>query len=244
MKIENLYLIGTAIILSVVLLTTLVYFQNRTRTPELLSDTNKEIRGPLVGEEQELNKKTNNMNPNEELNKNNGNINPTAIIYTNKGDIELEIFADKMPITANNFMSLAESGFYDNTKFHRVIEGFMIQGGDPNTKGNDESLYGTGGPAENVQDEFVKDEVLTNTRGTIAMANTGQPNSGGSQFFINLGDNSYLDFDKPPFTSKHPVFGKVISGMDVVDEIASTETKDRDIPVDPIIVRTIGIENW
>lgn len=168
-------------------------------------------------------------------------MNPTAIITTNKGVIELELFEDQMPITAGNFASLAESGFYNGTKFHRVINGFMIQGGDPNTKGDDESVYGIGG-SDNIQDEFVAGELLTNTRGTIAMANTGQPNSGSSQFFINLGDNSPLDFDDPRQPgSRHPVFGRVTSGMDVVDAIAEVETKQRDIPVDPVVVEKVEI---
>lgn len=117
----------------------------------------------------------------------------------------------------------------------------MIQGGDPNSKGTDESIYGTGGPEKNVQDEFVEGELLTNTRGTIAMANTGQPNSGGSQWFINLVDNTNLDFNKPPFTSKHPVFGRVLKGMDVVDAIGAVETKARDIPVTPVVIESIEI---
>src|SRR5690606_28397234 len=91
-------------------------------------------------------------------------MNPTAVIKTNMGTVELELFSDLMPITTGNFIALSESGFYNETKFHRVIDGFMIQGGDPNSKGNDESIYGTGGPEENVQDEFVAADHLSNTR--------------------------------------------------------------------------------
>ena len=165
--------------------------------------------------------------------------NPMVTVKTNKGDITLELFADTMPITAGNFLKLAQEGFYNNTKFHRVIPGFMIQGGDPNSKGDNTTTYGTGGPGYTIQDEFV--EGLSNVRGTIAMANTGQPNSGGSQFFINLVDNTGLDFDKEPFTSKHAVFGKVVEGMDVVDAIAQVPTESRDIPMDPVVISEIVV---
>lgn len=146
-----------------------------------------------------------------------------------------------MPITVGNFAKLAESGFYDGTKFHRVIDGFMIQGGDPNSKGDDVASYGTGGPGYTIQDEFVAADNLSNVRGTIAMANTGQPNSGGSQFFINTVDNTGLDFNKEPLTSKHPVFGQVISGMDVIDTISGVETGARDLPVDPVTIESVKI---
>lgn len=129
-------------------------------------------------------------------------------IKTEKGDIVIELY-ENMPITAGNFKKLASEGFYDGVTFHRVIDDFMIQGGDP-------TGTGMGGPGYTIEDEHV--EGSTNVRGTIAMANSG-PQSGGSQFFINTVDNIYLDWDKPPAASKHPVFGKVIEGMDVVDKI-------------------------
>lgn len=218
-------LIGSAVILAA-----LVWWQQSKQPAELRTDAEETIDGPLTAAEQKVNNPviTNEMNP-------------TAVFKTSMGVIEIELFADLMPITTDNFISLAESGFYNGTKFHRVIEGFMIQGGDPNSKGTDESIYGTGGPEKNVQDEFVEGELLTNTRGTIAMANTGQPNSGGSQWFINLVDNTNLDFNKPPFTSKHPVFGRVLKGMDVVDAIGAVETKARDIPVTPVVIESIEI---
>ncbi len=196
----------------------------------LVLDEDTEFAGPYTAEEQEV------FNPSV-IN----DMNPTAVFTTNRGVIELELFEDQMPVTVANFVKLVESDFYTDTKFHRVIEGFMIQGGDPNSRGDNEAIYGTGGPDENVQDEFVEGELLTNVRGTIAMANTGQPNSGGSQWFINLNDNTNLDFDKPPFTSKHPVFGRVTKGMDVVDAIGTTETKPRDIPADPVVIESITI---
>ena len=138
-------------------------------------------------------------------------------LETNMGEITIELYSD-MPITAGNFKELIEKGFYDGVIFHRVIDGFMIQGGDPTGTGR-------GGPGYNIQDEFA-DPVHPNIRGTISMANAG-PNTGGSQFFINLADNTYLD-------SKHPVFGEVIDGMEVVDEIAKVETDSEDSPVEDI----------
>ncbi len=169
-------------------------------------------------------------------------MNPIATLSTNRGQIKLELFANQMPVTVANFVKLATEGFYNDTKFHRVIEGFMIQGGDPNSKSNDENTYGQGGPGYTTQDEFVEGELLTNTRGTIAMANTGQPNSGGSQWFINLVDNTNLDFNQKPLTFKHPVFGQVIEGMtQVVDKIATTKTKPGDIPIEPVIIEAITI---
>lgn len=167
--------------------------------------------------------------------------NLTAVMKTNYGDITLELFATDMPITVDNFVTLAEDGFYDNTKFHRVIEGFMIQGGDPNSRGDDTSQYGTGGPGYTIADEFVSGEHLTNVAGTIAMANTGQPDSGGSQFFINVADNTNLDFDKQPLSSQHPVFGKVTAGMDVVREIEKVQTGGGDIPLEPVIIESVTI---
>ncbi len=195
-----------------------------------LSDVN-ELTAPLTPEELSINNPdiTNTMNP-------------VAVFTTNKGVIKLELFEDKMPITVGNFKKLAGEGFYNGTKFHRIIDGFMIQGGDPNTKGDNVASYGTGGPGYTIQDEFVSDPLLSNVRGTISMANTGQPNSGGSQFFINTVDNLGLDFDKEPLTSRHPVFGRVIDGMDVVDAISGVETGARDLPVEPVVIESLTIE--
>lgn len=164
--------------------------------------------------------------------------NSKVVVTTNRGEFTLELFEKEAPITAGNFKKLVEEGFYDGIKFHRVISGFMVQAGDPNTK--DDTLmdvWGTGGPGYTIEDEFA--EGLSNTRGTISMANIGQPNSGGSQFFINLGDNSGLDFDKDPLTSKHPVFGRVVTGMDVIDAIASVQTEGPDRPVDPVVIESV-----
>lgn len=200
-------------------------------SPSLLTDQTDELfQAPLSPEEQ---LRTNPANIN--------SMNPVAVITTNKGVIELELFTDVMPVTAGNFVKLAEEGFYNETKFHRVIDGFMVQGGDPNSKSADDSAWGTGGPGYSIADEHIADEKLTNARGTISMANSG-PNSGGSQFFINLIDNTNLDFDKQPLSSKHPVFGRVVAGMDIVDTIGAVDTMPpRDIPVEPVVVKSVVI---
>lgn len=169
------------------------------------------------------------------------NSNPVAVLETTEGTIEIELYEDRMPITAGNFKKLVGEDFYDGIKFHRVIEGFMIQGGDPITKTDDVMRYGTGGPGYSIPDEHVRGDLLTNERGTISMANSG-PNSGGSQFFINLVDNTNLDFDKPPLTSKHPVFGRVVSGMDIVDKIGQVETNAADQPLDPVVITEVTIK--
>ncbi len=168
-------------------------------------------------------------------------MNPIAVLETNKGNIEIELYDDAMPITAGNFMKLINEGYYDGIKFHRVIDGFMIQGGDPITKTDEVARYGTGGPGYSIPDEHIAGDKLTNVRGTISMANSG-PNSGGSQFFINLADNTNLDFDKQPLQSKHPVFGQVIAGMDVVDAIATVETGPTDLPLEDIVIERATIK--
>jgi peptidylprolyl isomerase len=167
--------------------------------------------------------------------------NKIAIFDTSMGSFEIELFTDKMPITTKNFIDLAEKGFYDNTKFHRVISDFMVQGGDPLTKDNSkQQLWGTGDPGYKIKDEFV--EGLSNVRGTISMANSGNPDTGGSQFFINVVDNTNLDFDKFPPQSKHPVFGKVIKGMDVVDKIVGVTTTGPNRPIEDVIIKKLKIK--
>lgn len=163
------------------------------------------------------------------------NNNPVAVLETTMGTIELELFEDTMPVTAGNFKKLVNEGYYDGIKFHRVIDGFMIQGGDPITKTSEVMRYGTGGPGYSIPDEHIAGRYLTNVRGTISMANSG-PNSGGSQFFINLVDNTNLDFDKQPLSSKHPVFGRVLSGMNVVDAIGKVETNVADLPLEDVVI--------
>ena len=169
--------------------------------------------------------------------------NPTAVFETSMGTFKAEIFVDLMPTTSANFISLIQSGFYDGLHFHRVIEGFMIQFGCPYSRDPNSRRAGTGGPPHgNIRDEHPANARLSNEPGTLAMANTGQPNSGGSQFFINLAHNSYLDFWDPRTPSKHPVFGKITEGMDVVKAIGSTPRNDRDRPLCPVKVVSIKVE--
>jgi cyclophilin family peptidyl-prolyl cis-trans isomerase len=160
--------------------------------------------------------------------------NTTATLSTSLGDVEIELFTDKMPITAQNFIKLAKSGFYDGLHFHRVISGFMIQFGCPNSRDPNSPRAGTGnGPDGTIQDEHPADAKISNEPGTLSMANTGRPNSGSCQFFINTVHNPYLDWFTPG-PSQHPVFGKVIKGMDVIKKIETTKTGAGDRPVTPV----------
>ena len=144
-----------------------------------------------------------------------------VILQTTEGDIEI-VMHDDMPITTGNFVKLAESGFYNGTIFHRAIKDFMIQGGDP-------TGTGTGGPGYTIKDEFGSGH--SNKRSTVAMANTGRPDSGGSQFFINLVDNCYLDKENKSTPYAHPVFGQVVKGMEIADKIGNSPTGRNDRPV-------------
>ena len=168
--------------------------------------------------------------------------NPVATFETSLGEFKVEVFADKMPITAKNFVDLAKSEFYDGLHIHRIIDDFMIQFGCPHSRDPKSNRAGTGGPPHgNVQDEHPADVKISNEPGTLSMANTGQPNSGGSQFFINTVHNSYLDwFSTGP--SKHPVFGKIIDGMDVVEKIGRTKTDANDRPIEPVQVISITVD--
>jgi len=165
-----------------------------------------------------------------------------AEFQTSEGNFTIEFFNEKMPETVANFLNLAENGYFDGIKFHRVIADFMIQGGDPLTKDNSMvAMWGTGGPGYAITDEHVADSELSNLRGTISMANSG-PNSGGSQFFINVKDNTFLDFDKEPLSSKHPVFGKIISGMNIVDKISLVDTDGSDRPMKDVVIEKIVLK--
>ncbi len=201
--------------------------------------------------------------------------NPTATFKTTKGEFKVELFQDQLPITTSNFKDLATSGFYDGLTFHRVIKGFMCQFGCPNSANPQSPIAGTGGPPGNTQytlpdgsviqrdgggnipDELVGE--LSNEVGTISMANTGAPNSGGSQFFLNTKHNAFLDYFDNSTPSKHPVFGccrrlistrrasyrshagKVVDGMDVVSAIEGVPTDGRDKPIDAVRVESITI---
>jgi peptidylprolyl isomerase len=142
----------------------------------------------------------------------------TVRLETNMGVITIALASD-MPITAGNFETLVQKGFYNGVIFHRIIDGFMIQGGDPTGTGR-------GGPGYMIRDEFPPGN--RNDRGTISMANAG-PNTGGSQFFINLVNNNFLD-------GRHPAFGKVIGGMDIVDAIGKAKTGPGDRPVKDVVI--------
>lgn len=153
-------------------------------------------------------------------------------LKTNVGDINLELYPDKAPKTVQNFVDLSKEDFYDGTRFHRVIKDFMIQGGDPLSKDeSNKSLWGTGGPGYKFEDEQ-NDLALVN--GVIAMANSG-PNTNGSQFFIITAEET------PWLQGLHTGFGKVISGMDIVNEIGNTETGPRDQPVNDVIIEDVEI---
>jgi peptidyl-prolyl cis-trans isomerase B (cyclophilin B) len=154
-----------------------------------------------------------------------------AIIKTNMGDITVEFYNEDSPLTVNNFLNLADQSFYDETKFHRVIKGFMIQAGDPLSRDDNSADDGTGGPGYRFNDEFNDNKLV---KGSLAMANSG-PNTNGSQFFIvTVASTPWLD-------GLHTNFGKVIEGMDIVTAIEGSKTGARDYPVEPIIIESIEL---
>ncbi len=148
----------------------------------------------------------------------------TVLLQTTMGDVKIELLDATMPITAGNFRKLVEKAFYNGTIFHRVIAGFMVQGGDPDGTG-------FGGPGYTIKDELPTNN--RNARGTISMANAG-PNTGGSQFFINVVNNDRLD-------RKHPVFGRVVSGMEVIDAMSRTPTDDEDRPRTTVTIQKASV---
>jgi peptidyl-prolyl cis-trans isomerase B (cyclophilin B) len=155
-----------------------------------------------------------------------------AVITTSLGKIEVEFFSDKAPGHVANFTKLAKSGFYDSTYFHRVIPGFMIQGGDPNTKDGNRANDGMGGPGYTIDAEF---NDVHHARGILSMARSQDPNSAGSQFFIMVDDAPYLD-------GQYTAFGKVIGGMDVVDKIVGAPRDGRDNPLKSIYITHVSLE--
>jgi peptidyl-prolyl cis-trans isomerase B (cyclophilin B) len=161
------------------------------------------------------------------------NIYDSALVKTNFGNIKIKFHGDASPLTVNNFMSLAEKGFYNGTKFHRVIKGFMIQGGDPNSKNDDWSTHGFGGPGYNFKDEFNSHKLV---KGSLAMANSG-PNTNGSQFFIVTADST------PWLDGKHTNFGEVVEGMDIVLKIEAVKVNENDHPIEDVIVNNIELFN-
>lgn len=212
---KNIYF-SIAIII-ILALGAFTYFMSPDETNET-GQINQETTAPSAGEAQ-----TSSAQATDEV---------TVVMTTSMGDITLELNAQDAPNTVANFVKLAESGFYDDTKFHRVIANFMIQGGDPQTK--DDSLahlWGTGGPGYTFADEIHANN--SNAVGTISMANAG-PDTNGSQFFINVAANDFLD-------DKHTVFGKVIEGMDVVNAIVSTPTQGQDRPLEAVVIHSISV---
>ena len=150
--------------------------------------------------------------------------NEIAVIETSLGNIEFELLEDVAPGHVQNFKDLANSDFYNGTTFHRVIPGFMVQGGDPNTKSDDRSSHGMGGPGHTIKAEF-NDE--PHVRGVVSMARSQDPDSAGSQFFVVVKDSDFLD-------GQYTAFGRVISGMDVADQIVDSPRDDKDNPIDRI----------
>ncbi|KAL7578066.1 hypothetical protein ACA910_015001 [Epithemia clementina (nom. ined.)] len=181
----------------------------------------------------------------------------TATFTTSKGTFKAELYGDKMPITVGNFMDLANSGFYDGIHFHRVIPDFMNQFGCPHAKDPNSSRAGTGGPPPGStftgldgktytrnRDGGIPDELtqkITNGPGTLSMANTGRPESGGSQFFINVANNTFLDWFDKSSPSAHPVFGKVTENYDLVVQISNVRTRN-DNPLEPIKMISVRVE--
>ena len=180
-----------------------------------------------------------------------------ATFKTSKGDFKAELFTDKLPITATNFAALSKEGYYDGLSFHRVINSFMCQFGCPHSADPKSPRAGTGGPSPGssyeladgttitrngggcIPDELVAE--ISNEPGTLSMANTGQPNSGGSQIFINTAHNNFLDYFNKGTPSAHPVFGKIVEGMEIITSIEGVETGPGDKPVVPVVVNTIEI---
>jgi peptidyl-prolyl cis-trans isomerase B (cyclophilin B) len=158
---------------------------------------------------------------------------PQATIKTKFGDMDIIFFPEKAPKHVENFIALAKSGFYNGTIFHRVIPGFMIQGGDPNTKDlNKPETYGQGGPSQRLKAEF---NDIPHRRGILSMARTNDPNSAGSQFFIVVKDSNFLD-------GQYTVFGEVVKGMEVADKIVSLPKNSRDLPNERAEMTVVVVE--
>lgn len=155
-----------------------------------------------------------------------------AIIETKYGTMEIKFYPETAPNHVKNFIKLAKEGFYDDTIFHRVIPGFMIQGGDPNTKGPNKNIYGTGGPGYNVKAEF---NTISHKRGILSMARAQHPDSAGSQFFIVVKDSTFLD-------NQYTVFGEVVNGMDAADKIVNLPRDSRDLPNERVEMKVRIIE--
>ena len=156
----------------------------------------------------------------------------TVNIETNHGEISFDLLAELAPETVRNFEKLTKDGFYDGTLFHRVIPGFMIQGGDPNTKTDNKGSWGMGGPGYSIKAEFSSRSHL---RGIVSMARSSDPNSAGSQFFIVTSDSAFLD-------REYTVFGQVKEGMDVADKIVNVQKDGNDCPLDKVQMLKVTLE--
>ena len=156
-----------------------------------------------------------------------------VVLDTSAGQIRIELFRSKAPVTVNNFVSLASAGFYDKTKFHRVVEGMLIQGGDPLTREPDRELYGSGGPGYVFEDEL---NDIPMVRGVVAMANLGRPKTNGSQFFVLTANKA------PSLDGNYTIFGRVVEGMSVVDNINAGEVGERQIPLKPVVIENVYVE--
>ena len=164
----------------------------------------------------------------------------TVVFETEAGNMTMEFYCDKAPKHVENFVKLSKDGFYDQTRFHRTIPGFMIQGGDPNTKNDNASSWGTGGPGHQVDAEF---NDVHHERGILSMARSADPNSAGSQFFVCHGEASFLD-------NKYTAFGRVVEGLDALDSIANAEREpasspndEGSRPVEPVAILKITIQD-
>ena len=207
------------------------YIQNKVNDDLEINNTSIDIKEdgefvPIVPEVKPIEK------PKTEVINNNNQKNMKATFNTTKGNFTIEFFPNLAPKTVENFTKLASEGFYNDTKFHRVIKGFMNQGGDPLSKDDSlKSSWGTGGPGYKFADEISADN--KNDIGTISMANSG-PNTNGSQFFINVANNNFLD-------PKHTVFGKVVEGMDVIMDINNVATDPSDKPLEAVVIKSITL---
>lgn len=181
---------------------------------------------------QETIKQDKNMNPDQSKFEDLAKDYAHAVIKTNLGDITVEFYGKDSPKTVNNFLNLAKLGFYDGTRFHRVIKDFMIQGGDPNSKSDDWSTHGTGGPSYRFADEFNSHKLV---KGSLAMANAG-PNTNGSQFFI------VTAAETPWLNGLHTNFGQVTEGMDVVTKIEASQTNQNDHPLEDVTIQSIELK--
>ena len=157
----------------------------------------------------------------------------TAVMETSLGIVRITFLRSQAPVTVNNFVALAESGFYDNTKFHRVVKGLLVQGGDPLSRESDRELYGTGGPGYVFDDEI---RGVPMVHGVVAMANLGRPKTNGSQFFIVVADTA------PSLNGKYTVFGRVTEGMDIIDRINNVSVDAKDVPITPVQIDMISVE--